>query len=302
MRFRTLTSAPALSAVARTGGCALALGLGLAAGAARAADLPSRAAPPPAPVVAPLPPTWTGFYAGAHLGALFADRDSQLGFLALDCGPCATGRTASASFDGFDENDTSILGGVQAGYNWQSGLLVYGLEADISLTGDSNNRSIALSSGTLVGAGLAAITEPGADGFNGQFKTSIDWLATARARVGVATGNVLFYATGGLAFADIGVEGSYTALLGANPGVLVPVAAKDDEIRVGWTIGAGVEALLTDRLSVKLEYAYADLGRTTSQLGSYIDIPNVVRQSVSLQEDLTLHTVKVGLNYRFMGP
>ena len=68
------------------------------------------------------------------------------------------------------------------------------------------------------------------------------------------------------------------------------------------TVGAGVEALLTDRLSVKLEYAYADLGKSTSQLGSYIDVPNVVRQSVSLQEDLTLHTVKVGLNYRFMGP
>ena len=302
MKATHLTGARAPWALAGAGACALAVGLGLAAGSASAADLPSRAPPPPAPFVAPLPPTWTGFYAGAHVGALFADRDSQLGFLAVDCGPCARGRSASASFDGLDDNDTSVLGGVQAGYNWQSGLFVYGLEADFSLTGDSKNRSLALTSGTLIGAGLAAITEPGADGFNGQFKTSIDWLATARARVGVTTGNVLFYATGGLAFADTGVEGSYTALLGANPGALVPVSGKDDEIRVGWTIGAGVEALLTDRLSVKLEYAYADLGKSTSQLGSYIDVPNVVRQSVSLQEDLTLHTVKVGLNYRFMGP
>ena len=302
MKVKHLTGARAPLALAGAGACVLAAGLGLAAGSASAADLPSRAAPPPAPFVAPLPPSWTGFYAGAHLGALFADRDSQLGFLAVDCGPCARGRSASASFDGLDDSDTSVLGGVQAGYNWQSGLFVYGLEADFSLTGDSKNRSLALTSGTLIGAGLAAITEPGADGFNGQFKTSIDWLATARARVGVTTGNVLFYATGGLAFADTGVEGSYTALLGANPGALVPVSGKDDEIRVGWTIGAGVEALLTDRLSVKLEYAYADLGKSTSQLGSYIDVPNVVRQSVSLQEDLTLHTVKVGLNYRFMGP
>lgn len=285
MRIRTLTAAFAFAALAVP---------------ALAADLPSRAVAPIAPV--PLPPSWTGFYAGVHVGALFTDWDSRLGFYAVDCGPCSTGRTASAAFDGLEKSNTSFLGGIQAGHNWQSGSLVYGFEADFSLTGEGKNRAIYIPSGTLLGAGVAAITDPASDGFNGQFKSSIDWLATARARVGLTNGGFLFYATGGLAFADVSTEGSYISLVDGTPPALTPVSVKNDDTKVGWTIGAGIEAKLTDRLSAKVEYNYADLGKTTNQFGYYINLPSSVRQTVSLEEDLTLHVVKFGLNYRFTGP
>src|SRR5688572_8789940 len=91
------------------------------AGGALAADLPMRRA---APVFTPVPVfTWTGFYVGAHAGYMTSDSaarldDSNFGF-------------------GFEEreriglSDEGAMGGVQAGYNWQTGMVVWGFEADI---------------------------------------------------------------------------------------------------------------------------------------------------------------------------
>jgi outer membrane immunogenic protein len=268
------------------------------AGHAEAAGLPSGAPPP----VVMLPPSWTGPYVGAHIGGLFADYDSTLGFLAVGCGPCNAGDTASASFGGFGKNESALLGGVQAGWNWQSGAFVFGVEADFSLTNENAGRGVALPSSLMIAAGIAAITEPGADGFNGRLSSSIDWIATARGRLGVTTGSLLFYATGGVAFADTSIDAGYISFVGPPPGALVPVAVSDDTVKVGWTIGAGIEALLTDRLSAKLEYGYADLGKTNHALGLYINDPASTQQYVSLEEKLTFHVVKVGLNYRFGGP
>ena len=268
-------------------------------GLANAADLPSRAPPPP---IAALPPSWAGPYVGAHIGGLFADWDSTLGFLAVGCGPCNAGQTASAAFGGFGKSDSALLGGVQAGWNWQSGAIVFGVEGDFSLTNESANRAAFLPSSVLLAAGVAAITDPAADRFRGRLSSSIDWIATARGRVGVAAGSLLFYATGGVAFADTSVEAGYLSLVGAPPGAFAPVSVKDDTVKVGWTIGAGIEAMLSDRLSAKLEYGYADLGKANHALGLYIDDPTNTQQYVTLEEKLTFHVVKVGLNYRFGGP
>jgi len=280
MRFDGLTGAVALL----VGSCAV---------PALAADLPGRAPPP---VLAPVPPSWAGPYLGLHVGALFADRDSTVRFDAFDCTPCSAGATASAAFAGPGDSDASVLGGVQAGWNWQSGALVYGVEADFSLTGESSRQPYSLSAATLQAAGVGAITGTTPDGFNASFKSSIDWLATARARVGFTTGSLLFYATGGAAFADLSTEASYVALLGT---ALVPTSIDDDSVEVGWTIGAGLEAMLTPNLSAKLEYNYVDFGESRRGTGPYIDAPARLRQFVSVEEEVSLHVVKVGLNFRF---
>ena len=85
-----------------------ALGL-LAAGAASAADLPSRKGPVVAPVYVPAF-TWTGFYVGANAGWGFGNMDS-------------VGVSGFGDLDGF-------VGGGQIGYNYQLGQIVLGLEAD----------------------------------------------------------------------------------------------------------------------------------------------------------------------------
>jgi outer membrane immunogenic protein len=112
----------------------------------------------------------------------------------------------------------------------------------------------------------------------------------------------LFYGTGGLAFADASTRLGFLSFVpGLSPDPIA-VESSDSEVRVGWTLGAGVEAALGGNLSAKLEYLYADFGRDRRSLGNYIDVPTSLVQTVSLDEKITIHTVKLGLNYRFAGP
>jgi len=82
------------------------------ASSALAADLPTYKAPPAPSYYAPLPFTWTGFYAGANLGWAF-------------------GSVSNSNFG----NPSTALFGAQAGYNMQMNQFVLGLEADIEGTG-----------------------------------------------------------------------------------------------------------------------------------------------------------------------
>lgn len=109
------------------------------AGAANAADLPPRAAPPmKAPVYAAPPFSWTGFYLGGNFGYGWGEGSGTMTFGG------ATG-PIRGSGDG-------VLGGVQAGYNWQMGAMVVGIETDFqgsSATGDF--------SGTLLPGPVAVV-------------------------------------------------------------------------------------------------------------------------------------------------
>ena len=61
----------------------------------------------------------------------------------------------------------------------------------------------------------------------------------------------------------------------------------------GWTFGAGAEYAFTDNWSLKSEYLYTDLGKET--LFSFSD----GGLSAKLQNDVSFHVVRVGLNYKF---
>lgn len=89
------------------------LGL-VAAGAASAADLPSRKGPVAAPMYVPPAFTWTGFYVGANAGYGWGNVNRSGGVAITNTG----------DLDGF-------VGGGQIGYNYQMGQFVIGAEADI---------------------------------------------------------------------------------------------------------------------------------------------------------------------------
>jgi outer membrane immunogenic protein len=101
----------------------------------------------------------------------------------------------------------------------------------------------------------------------------VNGFGTARTRLGYAMGQWLFYGTAGAAWADTNI--------------MVPGAGlRFDRPQVGYVIGGGVEYALNQRWSAKVEYLYADLDTTTTNAGGMVT-------------DLTMSTVRLGLNYRF---
>ncbi|MCO5091121.1 outer membrane protein [Bosea sp. (in: a-proteobacteria)] len=142
-----------------------ALGL-VAAGAASAADLPSRKGPVAAPVYMPPVFTWTGFYVGANAGYAWGDVNAS----SVWAGPVWLG--SLGNLDGF-------TGGGQIGYNYQMGQFVLGAEADL--------QGADLSTGNNLGA----------------LRVKTEYFGTVRARVGVAFDRFMPYITGGWAYGNV---------------------------------------------------------------------------------------------------
>ncbi len=187
------------------------LGLLVLDGAALAADMPLKA--PPIQSVF----DWTGIYVGAHTGYSRGSSNAVLS----DPASSAT----SNSFSG-------VIGGVQAGYNVRlpSGVLL-GVEADITFPNYLTSNSVVSSLATA----RSAVTE------------QWDYVATARGRVGYATGPWLAYATGGLAWA--GERFLKSPAIGSDEKIL--------NTRLGWAAGAGVEYAFAPHWSARLEYLYS---------------------------------------------
>ena len=239
--------------------------------------------------------SWTGFYVGGHLGGAIVDWTSETSFVAINP---LTGEMSSATFPSLDSSDPAFVGGVHAGYNWQSGSYLFGLEATASALAGESNDHYTIPSATLISAGLGAITDP-ADGFVSDWSHSVEWLATARARAGyLVNPDAFLYLTGGLAVGGVRSDASFTGLIDHGVPTLVSVSSNSRETQVGYAVGAGAEAALTDRLSIRAEYLFVDLGNTDRPLGTYIDSA-CCSQTVSVDEEVRIHTVTIGLTYRF---
>jgi outer membrane immunogenic protein len=91
------------------------------------------------------------------------------------------------------------------------------------------------------------------------FSNRITWLSTIRGRVGLAIGDTLAYTTGGVAIG--GVENSSTFNVCCT--ISNVHSLSENKARVGWTIGGGVEHMLTPNWVVGLEALFVDLGDHT---------------------------------------
>ena len=154
-----------------------------------------------------------------------------------------------------------MIGGA-VGYNWQIQNYVYGLEADASFASIAGSSSMCGVTAHVCG-------------------TKSDALGTVRARGGYAIDNTLIYATGGLAVAQIK---AYDA------GFLLVTAESGSAVRLGWTVGAGVEQKLDAHWSVKAEYLYTSFARAT-----YFTLTGLAPEKV----DMSANIVRAGVNYKF---
>jgi len=145
--------------------------------------------------------------------------------------------------------DAKGLGGsVYGGYNFQNGQIVYGGEADIGYNGEDGNA----------GAGLT-----GTQGVNGSI----------RGRVGYDMNPFLLYGTAGLAVANHELEDG---------------ASNDERIAAGYTVGAGVEAMVTNNITARVEYRYSDYQKRDFELSSG-----------TISKGFDDHSVKVGMGVKF---
>ena len=183
-------------------------------------------------------------------------------------------------------NSSSVTGGFTAGYNWQVNNAVLGLEGDINYFGFK---------GRATGSALYPCCAP--DTFTVSSSVSADWLATIRGRIGfLAAPTWLLYATGGAAIAEVKGNFNFTDTFAAA----TELAAIRDT-RVGWTAGVGTEYAFGGGWSLKAEYLYVDLGRSsvtsTNLLGGAFPT-YVFTHSVDLKSNIA----RVGVNYKFGGP
>ncbi|MBC6717693.1 porin family protein [Aurantimonas sp. DM33-3] len=157
-------------------------------------------------------------------------------------------QSAGASFDG-----DGFVGGVYTGYNWQTDQFVYGLEADL---GGSNVDA----SGTNATTGA-------------QIDADSNIFGSFRARAGVAVDPFLVFATGGVAAArnELSLNGF-----------------SDSQTSIGYTLGAGVEARVSDDVTTRLEYRYSDFGSETYDLGN-----------TSISSGFDEHSIRAGIALKF---
>jgi outer membrane immunogenic protein len=239
----------------------------LLASPAMAADLaPFYRAPPPVTVLG-----WTGPYVGATLGGAWTDSNVTESAGPTFCNPtvggCIAGPAASSALAAaipgtFSTGNAGVIGGGEFGFNWQTGPVVLGFEADISGATISGSS---LASGATGVVGFPA----NAVGVSGSANAKVDYLGTVRGRAGyLVTPPLLAYLTGGLAY---GGASSNTTLAeqvaGPCPcGPFPAVAASTSTARLGWTIGGGLEYMFAPHWTVKAEYLYYDLGSVTYAL------------------------------------
>jgi len=272
---------------------------------ASAADLPPPVRTPvvKAPVVVPPPVySWSGFYIGVHGGGAWARKD---------WGDTTSGCLSDSSVVDYEfitcANDQGshtakgALGGVQAGFNLQTGSFVFGIEGQFSyssLKGSHSSTAI----GNVVG-------DPNVDGLSilSGFTTRVRDLGTIAGRLGVvvgASGAVLLFVKGGAAFADDKFSATTTGECFSGPCPQPDFAATwtGKQFRWGWMVGGGVEAKLTQNVSVKGEYNFLDLGRRDVTLTGEICTLTCSSSSRTFSIDQNIHLVKVGINYSFGGP
>ncbi len=246
-----------------TGGGAFALGFAVPA---QGADLPKMVTKAPIVPVA-IAPAWAGFYAGLSGGGRWADVEGTT--ISFGGGPVPFPALAEHDYD----SGTLRVGGY-VGYNWQfSPAWIAGIEGDLAW-GDGSDSVDALQ-------GLSNV------GNFSEFRHT--WDGGIRARLGYLwTPTWLLYLTGGVQWQH--VEATVTCGAGSCPGNTF--TQTNDTTRTGWTIGGGIETILSRNWLARLEYRYADYGTWQTSFG-----PAAV--AVVKDFDIVTHTAIAGIAYKF---
>ena len=205
---------------------------------------------------------WTGVYVGVHAGSASATYTSAQ---TADGDPTGTDVFAYPGGTG-----NGLFGGLQGGYNHQAGTFLFGIEGDLGRIGIHNETTL-LSKDT-----------------GGTDVSSVDYgtYGLIAGRVGVALDRLLAYGKGGIAFASIDNRTFET-----SDGTAIEAGEDHNSsgTKRGWAFGGGLEYLIHDNWSAKVEFLRMDFGTASVQNleGDTIEFRNLV------------DTVKFGVNLHF---
>jgi len=210
-------------------------------------------------VPAPFVFSWTGFYLGGNIGGAWAHRDVTDTF----------GRNFSNTSNGV------FIGGGQAGFNYQIGGFVLGIEADFDWAANNNNND----AGVLI-PGVGAIRVSASD----------KWITTVAARLGFAIDRLLFYGKvgGGWVGAD-----NFTI---TNVTTGASIVGGNSSSNSGFLVGGGLEYAITNNWTVKGEYDYLGLSNRTFAVP--VGAPFLVGDTFT-NRSRNIQMFKVGFNYLF---
>lgn len=217
---------------------------------------------------------WQGWYAGAHFGG-----GGGLNRNSNPDGPTTYGDQGTAP---------AILGGLQAGYNWQGadGRFVTGVEASLSAVHADATNTCVMSHPAVLSANC---------------HIQHDALATVTARLGHTIGDsqqTLLFVRAGAAWLR-----SQTRVMTNGDIDFQPTSARG--IHAGWIVGGGIEHALSPRWSVTASYDFASF--KTGEMGTPDRLlqaaPGVVAYALipgtQISREHALHLFQLGLNYRF---
>ncbi|MFL6821988.1 MAG: outer membrane protein, partial [Xanthobacteraceae bacterium] len=270
--------------------------------------------------------SWAGPYLGVNYGYGWGKSNTDTVLSDAASGAALIATNMSAKLDGM------TFGG-QAGFNWQSGPWVAGIEADLQ---QSRQRGRAATLNCTTAICNPAISAFGLDApASVRMAQKLEWFGTLRGRLGVTpTPESLLYATGGLAVGRIKTSGTITgSSLTLTPGViegvtevLVPDVDPDGNpievpievpveiptvtagtspatssfvshtTKAGFAVGAGAEVRLAGNWTGKVEYLYLDFGRVATSATNPL---NSTPLAINFDSRVTSHIARVGLNYKF---
>jgi len=226
---------------------------------------------------------WTGFYIGGNVGYSWGrSRDTST----------LTNTAGTVLFTSIDRSDLNgVVGGGQIGHNWQVQNWVWGLEADIQGTDEHGSRAFTCPTAICTPSAIILVA-PG-PAVPVSLNQKLEWFGTVRGRAGVlVTPKVLLYATGGLAYGEVKSTETVGVLTGFS----------NSDIRVGYTVGAGVEGVIGGNWTAKLEYLYVDLGKVSSSFLTTAPAFGGGVLTSNFSSRITDNVLRAGINYRFGGP
>lgn len=221
---------------------------------------------------------WKGLYFGVNLGYGLSPSTGHLdSYSAGYAAAAAAGGTPSS----LRTKAAGMLGGAQFGNNWQFGSVILGDEYDIQASGVDDTSTVSFAGG----GGILPSTSTGEE--------KLRWFGTVRLRAGfLIIPRALLYATGGFAYG--GVSDRATNVFA--PTTAGNAAGSSSGIKIGWTVGGGVEWALTNSWALRGEYLYVDLGNTTVRINDPVNFPGVYAYYNFKHR---YHIGRVGLSYKF---